>query len=61
MGFVQVWDLNIQTYLTIKHDRFSISVQQNIILAMLVTINRRSHAVHMGVMMYAAGSFEVGG
>lgn len=61
MGFVQVWNLNIQTYLKIKHDRFSISVQQNISLVMLVMINCRSHAVYMGVLMYAAGSSEVGG
>lgn len=61
MGFVQVSALNIQTHLKIRHDRFSISVQQNNTLVMLVTINCSSHAVCMGVLMYAAGSFEVGG
>ena len=53
-------DLNIQTYLEIKHDRFSFWVQR-ISLAMLVMINCSSHAVYMGVLIYAVGSFEVGG
>lgn len=59
-GFVILWDPYIQTYLRIKHDRFSISVQQNISVVTLVMINCRSHTVYMGVLMYAAGSFEVG-
>lgn len=61
MGFVKLWELNSQTCLKIKHDRFSISLQQDISLAMWVMINCRSHTVYMDVLMHTAGSSEVGG